>query len=246
VHVALQQHVSVQRDVDLGQRGADVLLGVDVDAAERLLELAGSLVGEVDVAAVCVGVVVLDGDELADEPDDLQPRRLAMGGARQHEWHQRLVDQHRVGFVDEGDVGVGRHQVVDVGDQLVAQHVEADFVDRRVGHVASVGGAAFVGGRLGGDPADGQTHCLKQRAHPLGVAAGQVVVHRDDVHAAARDRVSRGSDRPGERLALAGRHLDDVAGQHAQRAEQLNVKRPQARCPLRCLTGDGQELRDVG
>ena len=59
VHVALQQHVGVQGDVDLGQRGADVLLGVQVDAAERLLELAGARVGEVHVAAVGVGVVVL-------------------------------------------------------------------------------------------------------------------------------------------------------------------------------------------
>ena len=39
VHVALQQHVRVQGDVDLGQRGADVFLGVQVDAAERLLDL---------------------------------------------------------------------------------------------------------------------------------------------------------------------------------------------------------------
>ena len=42
VHVALQQDVRVQRDVDLGQRGADVFLGVEVDAAERRLELAGA------------------------------------------------------------------------------------------------------------------------------------------------------------------------------------------------------------
>ena len=39
VHVALQQHVGVQCDVDLGQRGADVFLGVQVDAAEFGLDL---------------------------------------------------------------------------------------------------------------------------------------------------------------------------------------------------------------
>ena len=42
VHVALQQHVGVQRDVDLGQSGADVLLGVEVDAAEFSFDLLGA------------------------------------------------------------------------------------------------------------------------------------------------------------------------------------------------------------
>ena len=58
VHVAVQQDVRVQRDVDLGERGADVLLGVEIDSAELLFELARAGVGQVDVAAVGVGVVV--------------------------------------------------------------------------------------------------------------------------------------------------------------------------------------------
>ena len=58
VHVALEQHVRVQCDVDLGQRGADVLLGVQVDAAELGLELLRAGVGEMHVAVVGVGVVV--------------------------------------------------------------------------------------------------------------------------------------------------------------------------------------------
>ncbi len=143
VDVALQQHMRVQRDVDLGERGADVFLGVQIDAAERLFQLAGAEFGQVDVAAVGVGGVVVVGvpvvDELADQLDDLQPRRLPVGGAGEYQRHQGLVDQHRVGLVDQRHVGVGRHQVVDVGDQLVAQHVEADLVDRGVGDVAVVG-----------------------------------------------------------------------------------------------------------
>ena len=158
VHVAVQQDVRVQRDVDLGERGADVLLGVQIDAAERLFDLARAGIGQVHVAAVGVGVVVGVRVQLADQPDDLQPRRLAVAGAGQHQRHQRLVDQHRVGFVDQGHVRVGRHQVVDVGHQLIAQHVEADLVDRGVGDVAVVGRAALLAGRLRGDPADRQPH----------------------------------------------------------------------------------------
>ena len=148
-----------------------------------------------------------------------------MRGAGQHQRHQRLVDEHRVGLVDQRDVRVRRHQIVDVGDQLVAQHVEADLVDRGVGDVALVGLAPLVGRRVCGDPADGHAERLEQRAHPFGVAAGQVVVDRDDVHVAAAERVARRSDRARQRLALTGRHLDHVAGKHPQRAQQLDVER---------------------
>ena len=150
-------------------------------------------------------------------------------GAGQHQRHQRLVDEHRVGLVDQRHIGIGRHQVVDVGYQLIAQHVEADLVDRGVGDVAVVSGAALLARRLRGDPADRQSHRLQQRAHPLRVAAGQIIVDGDHVHVPAGDRVSGGRDRAGQCFALTGRHLDHVAGEHAQRAQQLNVERPQVR-----------------
>ena len=38
VHVAVQQDMRVQRDVDLGECGADVLLGVEIDSAKLLFE----------------------------------------------------------------------------------------------------------------------------------------------------------------------------------------------------------------
>ena len=181
--------------------------------------------GEMDVAAVGVGVVILAGDEFADEPDDLHLRHLTVAGAREDQGHQGFVDEHRVGLVDQGHVRVGRHQIVDVGDQLVAQDVEADLVDRCVGDVALVRLAALVGRRVGGDPADGQPHRLEQRAHPFGVAAGQVVVDGDDVHVAPAERVAGRGDRTRQRLTFTGGHLDDVACHHPQRALQLDVER---------------------
>ena len=198
-----------------------------------------------DVAAVGVGVVILAGLQLTDQSNDLQPRRLPVAGSGQHQRHQRLVDQHRVGLVDQGHVRVGRHQVGDVGHQLIAQHVEADLVDRRVGDVALVRRATLLGGRFRGDPADREAQRLQQRTHPLGVAAGQIVVDGHDVNVPTGQRVAGGGDRSGQRLALAGCHFDHVAGQHAQRAEQLHVERPQPGGSFGGFAGDGQELRDV-
>ena len=48
-------------------------------------------------------------------------------------------------------------------------------------------------------------------AHPLGVALGQVVVDRDDVHAFTGQGVEVGGQRPDQGLALTGAHLGDVA-----------------------------------
>jgi hypothetical protein len=105
VHVPVQQHVRVQRHVDLGQGGADVLLGVEVDSAEPRLDLLRPRFGEVHVAAVLVRVEVLARGQLADHPDDLDPRGLPVRGAGQHQRHQRLVHEHRVGLVDQRHVG---------------------------------------------------------------------------------------------------------------------------------------------
>ena len=168
-----------------------------------------------------------------------------MAGSGQHQRDQRLVDQHRVGFVDQGDVRVGRHQVVDIGHQLIAQHVEADLVDRRVGDIALVCRATLLGGRFAGHPADGDAQRLQQRTHPFGVAAGQIVVDGHDVNVPTAQRVAGRGDRSGQRLALTGCHFDDVAGQHPQRPEQLHVERPEPGGPFGGFPRDGEELRDV-
>ena len=129
---------------------------------------------------------------------------------------------------------------------MVAQDIEADLVDRRVGDIALIGGAAFRTGRIGGDPTDRQTQGLDQRTHPFGVAAGQVVVDGHHVDIAAGECVAGRGDRTGERLALAGTHLNDVPGHHAQRAEQLNVEGAQPGGTFGGHPRDGQELRCVG
>ena len=82
--------------------------------------------------------------------------------------------------------------------------------------------AALLGGRGLVDPADGEAEQLVDRAHPLGVAAGQVVVDRDHVDRAPRG-IAGGGDGGGQRLALTGGHLHDVTGEQRLRAEQLHV-----------------------
>ena len=49
------------------------------------------------------------------------------------------------------------------------------------------------------------------RAHPSAVAFGQVIVDRDDVHAAARQRIKIHGRRRHEGLAFSRLHLGDLS-----------------------------------
>ena len=83
-------------------------------------------------------------------------------------------------------------------------------------------------------------------AHPFGVAAGEVVVHRDDVDAVAGERVEIDRQGGDEGLALAGLHLGDLALVQHHPADQLHVEMAQPERAARGLAhhgeGFGQEL----
>ncbi len=96
--------------------------------------------------------------------------------------------------------------------------------------------------RLVLDDADGQAERLIDRPHPLRVALGEVVVDRDDVDAAAGERVQVRRQGRDERLALAGRHLGDRALVEHHAADQLHVEVPHAHGAPRRLATDRERL----
>ena len=91
---------------------------------------------------------------------------------------------------------------------------------------ARVGPAALVRPHVALDEAGREAQGGVDRSHPLGVAPRQVVVEGEDVNAAAVERPQRHRQRGGERLALAGLHLDDAAVRHGQPGHDLLVERP--------------------
>jgi hypothetical protein len=79
-------------------------------------------------------------------------------------------------------------------------------------------------------------------AHPLGVAAGQVVVDRDQVSAAPLERVEIDRQGGGEGLALAGPHLGDLSLVQHHAAHQLDVEVPHLQGAPRGLAHGGEGL----
>ena len=153
-----------------------------------------------------------------------------------------LVDQDRVDLVDDREVVAALHQLVRRPRHVVAQVVEAELVVGAVGDVALVGGAVLGGRPVGQDHADGQAEEHVHPADPLGVALGEVVVHRDDVHALAAQRVEVGREHAGQGLALTGLHLRDVAEVQRGAAHQLDVVRPLAEHPPGTLASHRERL----
>ena len=135
----------------------------------------------------------------------------AAAAAADDQRRARLVDQDRVDLVHDRVVQLALHVVVDAELHVVAQVVEAELVVLAVGDVAAVRVASCSSSPcwLTITPVR-QAEEAVEPAHPLGVAAREVVVDGDDVHALALERVQVRGERRDQRLAFAGLHLGDA------------------------------------
>ena len=116
-------------------------------------------------------------------------------------------------------------RICPVGDELVAQHVEADFVDRRVHNVRFVCFSTLIRGHRLRDRRHRQAEKFHQRTHPFRIPGRQVVVHGDRMHPLAHQPEPGVCHGPHQGFALTGGHLDHVAFQQAQHRLELHGKR---------------------
>ena len=271
VDVALVERLGAQRlDQVVDERA--VLGAVEVVDAEELLGLRHAALGDRDGLVLLLELVVVLGDEallhlrvhavgllagrqLRGELGEaaVEVGRL-LGGAGDDQRRPRLVDEDVVDLVDDREVVRGERLAV-LGEapavldllvqrdrHVVAQVVEAELRVGAVGDVGGVGGALLlVGLHVLQDP-DGQAERLVEPPHPLGVAAGEVVVDGDEVDALAGQRVERDRERGGQRLALAGLHLGDRAGVQHHAADHLDVEVAHPERAPRRLADDGEGL----
>ena len=216
------------------QRHGLVLL-VD-DEVARLLELF--TVFRLDVA-----LDDLAGLERRNDPVHLV---IEVGGLfgrpRDDQRRPRLVDQDAVDFVDDGEVMPALHVVREIELHVVAEVIEPELVVRAVGDVGPVGDLPLLVVQLVLDDADAEPQEPIEAAHPLGVAPGEVVVDRDDVHPFARQGVQIRRQRRDEGLAFARLHLGDLAAVQHDAADQLHVEVPHVQHPASALADDREGL----
>ena len=214
------QQLLAERHAALGQRDGLVLLVLEEVAG--LLELFPPFGRHVALG---------DGARLQarDDPVHLvvQLRRL-LGGARDDQRGAGLVDQDAVHLVHDREVMAALHELRRIELHVVAEIVETELVVRAVGDVATVRRVTLRIPEVVLDHADRHPEEAVDAAHPVGVAAGEIVVDGDDVHALAGEGVEVGGQRRDERLALAGLHLGDLAAVQHDAADELHVEVPHA------------------
>ena len=91
--------------------------------------------------------------------------------------------------------------------------------------------------------ADRQSEHTINRAHPLGVAAGQIVVERQDVRAAIGEGIERRRHHRRERLSFSRQHLDDMPVVERERRDDLFVEGTLAEHAARRLADQREERR---
>ena len=151
-------------------------------------------------------------------------RGLVFGLAADDQRRACLVDQDRVHLVNDGVVQRTLNPVTSLVHHVVTQVVETVLVVGAVGDVGTVSGLLLFPRCLRQVDAHRQTQKVIQPSHPLGVAAGQVVVHRHHVHAFAGECVQVNGQGGGERLALTRAHFGHFAMVQGQTTHHLHVK----------------------
>ena len=157
-----------------------------------------------------------------------------------------LVDQDRVHLVNDGIVERTLHTVMGFVDHVVAQVIETVFVVRAVGDVSVVSGLLVFSRQLRQINANLEPQEVVELAHPCGVTAGQVVVHRDHMHTLTCDGVEVGRQRRGQGFALARAHLGNLAVVQGDATGKLHIEVAHLHDPLGALTHHGKSLGQQG
>ena len=235
-------------------------LGQKANLAQQHLGLLVALLGEVDLL-----LLLVDGEvaallirerflallrllarlalELGDQAvDGVVQLGVVRRGTGDDQRGAGLVDQDGIHLIHDGEVERALHDLIQAEGHVVAQVVEAQLVVGGVGDVAGIGIALGAVVHARHHDAHRQSERVVQPPHPLGVAAGQVIVDGDHVHALAGQRVEVGGQGRDQGLALAGAHLADLALVQHHAADQLHVEVAHTEHPAAGLAADGEGL----
>ena len=116
------------------------------------------------------------------------------------------------------------HEVFGAGSHVVAQVVEAELIVRPEGDVSVVRRTTLRGiGAVLVDTVYAEAVEHVQRAHPLRVTLGEVVIHRDDVDTITREGIEEDGKRSDESLTFPRSHLGDLTLVQDGTPEELHV-----------------------
>ena len=147
----------------------------------------------------------------------------------------RLVNQNRIDFIHNRIGQAALYPVGGVIHHVVAQIVKTEFIICTVGNISCVRSLFLLMRHLRQIDADTQAEKAIKRPHPLGITAGQIVVHGHDMHPLARKCIQINWQGGGQGLAFTGTHFSNLALMQGNTTDQLNVKMAHAHDTFRSL-----------
>ena len=147
------------------------------------------------------------------------------GGTANNKGRAGLVDEDGVHFIDNGEIMPALHLLLTAaGHAIVAKVVETKLAIRAIGDIAFVLRPAMAWILVVLDNTDSESEKLVKMAHPLRVAAGEVVIHSDHVNATSREGVEIDGKGCHQRLAFTGCHFRDAAIVEHHATNQLHIE----------------------
>ena len=135
-----------------------------------------------------------------------------------------FIDQDRVDLVDDGVVQPALNAILDLVHHVVTEVVEAVFVVGAVRDVATVRLLLLFARDLRQVDTDGQAQEIIEPTHPFGIAACQVIVHRDHMHTFVGQCIEIDRQRRRQGLALTSAHFRNLAVVQCHAAQQLHIE----------------------
>ena len=221
------------RDADPKFIGRFPLAVVRIEQFAKLLRkpFAQRLLGTAQLGQKLIEIADLDEQVLgphAGAADDFVDLVVQVGAFLRtpgdDERGPRFVDKNRVDLVHDGVVERPLNPHLGPNGHVVAQIVEPELVVGAVGDVGAVAHLALGRAHIVLDQPDGHPEKLVDWAHPFLVAPGQVIVHGDQVHPVAGQRVEVDGHGGDEGLAFARHHLRDAALMQNNPADNLDVE----------------------
>jgi hypothetical protein len=140
-------------------------------------------------------------------------------------------------------VQIPLHHVLISKLHVVAQIIETEFIVRSVGHIRLIGFPPLAVVEPMDDTTDPKPEEAIDLSHPFAVAAGQVVIHRDQMHSPSRQRIEIDRHRGNEGLAFTRFHLGDSSLVQHDPTDDLDVEGAHPESPNRCFSRHGKGFR---
>ena len=165
---------------------------------------------------------------------------LVLGRPGDDQRRARFVDQDRIDLIDNREIERALRHLAAFVLHVVAQVVETEFVVGAVGDIGAVGVTLGFFGHSGDNHPDTKAEPVVKPPHLRRIAPGKVIVHGDNVHALALDRVEIDRQRRHQGLAFTGAHFRDFTAVEHDPADQLHIKMPHPEHSHRCLANGGK------